>query len=172
MQLSLSASKFTTWSSQTLYSFLKDCGTQPTSEAGATTGTSDGQAWSRTRRDHGSDDCSLLKKQALDIATGDVDGIMDAGGDVTSTATPAEDFHSELSGAEYPNEVLEQCCECGENVPVWLVREHTDHHLAVRLQHKEGMATKPVVNNVRAPRASRVSTKMHMNTLDTFFTRK
>ena len=137
-------------------------------EAGAT-GTNDGQACSG--RHHGSDDCSLLKKQAQDIATGDVDGIMDTDGDITCTAIPAEDFHGKLSGAEYPNEVLEQCCECGENVPVWLVREHTDHHLAVRLQHEEGMVTKPAVN-VRAPRASRVSTKMHMNTLDTFFTRK
>jgi hypothetical protein len=114
-------------------------------------------------------DCASLKKEIVAGAVGDSMKIgSEVEGEVTCASAAAEDLHGELSGVEYPDEVLEQCSECGENVPVWLVGEHTDHHLAVRLQHKEQLIVKPTVNDVRTPR-TRPSTSLRMKTLHTFF---
>ena len=162
MQLSVSASKFTDCTSQTLDTYIKGCRKQLVSGAGT------GQVWPRHCHSEDDDSCVSMKKQVTDVASEAVDDSMEIGGEVegenTCSATAAE-HDDEL---EYPEEVLEQCCECGENVPVWLMREHTDHHLAVKLQHEEQLIVKPAMTDGRAVRA--ISKKM--NTLDTFFNKK
>lgn len=67
---------------------------------------------------------------------------------------------------EYPDEVLERCCECADKVPIWLMREHIDYHLAVKLQKQEQLRRSSGKVAVRRVTGCRTLT------IDTFFQKK
>lgn len=178
-QLSLSASKFANCSSQTLYTFL--CGSETHSNGIQRGASTKRQACSKRQNDSSSPE---LKRQRVEenAATGStvhsIDTVKEVKGDVTylgevgdgvrySKAVTDEDEYSGqlLAGdIEYPDEVLEKCCECGGKVPVWLVQEHNDHHLAVKLQ--EQLKHKPTTVELSS---SKGKVAVNSRTLETFF---
>ena len=96
---------------------------------------------------------------------------------VASAKRLRKDSRGELKGEEYPDEVVEMCKECGEQVPVWLVGEHTDYHLALQLQRdKTEWEQVPTVakRSGQAGRRGQVhtSTSIKPMTIDRFFHKK
>lgn len=62
--------------------------------------------------------------------------------------------------SEYPDEILEVCCECRKKFPVWLISTHKDHHMAIKLQTQEQHSVEST------------ATKTTVITLDKFFNKK
>lgn len=123
LQLSLSAWKFTDCSSRTLDSYLQ-----------------------HNKRTHslvscGEKELPPSKRQCINSLQGSAkSNCTDHSTDDESTEilmTAKEDEAGKEGTGLYPEEVLEKCNECGEQVPVWLMDCHKDHHLAVRLQNQE-----------------------------------
>lgn len=163
IQLSLSASKFSDCSSQSLYTFVCDHGEQ-SSEDRATVESTGGRAHSkRSCQDQSS---GIVKRQRKEPST--LTLVNDVKSDHSKLVNKAhahslrdeEQGSERLVSDEYPDEVLERCCECANKVPIWLMREHIDHHLAVKLQKQE------------QPRRSSGVTSCRTLTIDTFFQKK
>lgn len=77
----------------------------------------------------------------------------------------------ELKGGQYPHEVVEVCKECGEQVPVWLVGEHSDYHLALQLQEDRTKGELVPVVAERRGQGRRHTDRKSM-TIDKFFCKK
>lgn len=166
IQLSLSATKFSDCSSQSLYTFICDNGEQ-SSEDRATVESTGGRPHSkRSCLDQSS---GVVKRRRTEPSAltlvNDVES--DSSNKACAHSLRDEEQVSERLGSdEYPDEVLERCCECADKVPVWLMREHIDHHLAVKLQKQE---------QPRRPSgkvAVRRVTGCRTQTIDTFFQKK
>lgn len=153
VQLSLSASKFSDCLSQSLYTFICNSGEQSSEDRTTVEGTGGRAPSKRSCQDHNS---GIVKRQRIE----------------PSAVAPVNEVKSDLGPHPlrdeqrlvrdgYPNEVLEMCCECAAKVPVWLMREHIDHHLAVKLQKQEQLRSS----------SGRV-TGCRTLTIDTFFQKK
>lgn len=90
---------------------------------------------------------------------------------VPSAKRRRRDSQGELRGGEYPDEVVEVCKECGDQVPVWLVGEHMDYHLALELQQDK--TEEPAVAERRGQTGRRgqvhTATCLKPMTIDKFF---
>ena len=149
LQLSLSAGKFVDCSPHTLDSYLQS---QPLQRAPSKIGVlqTDEQPPPRKRAclEHYFSD---TKNTSVHPSTCE---------DTCSAETHDYDWtesKKDVSEMAYPDDVLEECEECGEKVPVWLVDCHKDHHFAVKLSQDPSL---PVTTLHR-----------HERTLDSFFHR-
>lgn len=156
IELSLSASKFSDCSSQPLRTFLHCKSSNGTASVNADIGACS----KRSHQDHNN---KTVKEQASALAVvNEMKGVSDE----ANAPTDEEQLcPGRQECEEYPDEVLEKCSECAEKVPVWLLREHIDHHLAIKLQKQEQQ---------RSGQASRdkLAIRHRTLTIDTFFQKK